>query len=96
MKTKKGDVMYKIDHFNRHKILLEYIDAILNSKSDSELRNMSKSLLIEIKGNLSNIKLENEIMRHFPNILINTYISENHSRSLQYTGWDSGNNYILE
>jgi hypothetical protein len=88
--------MYKIDHFNRNKILLEYIDSILDSKSDSEVRDMAKRLLIETKGNLSNIKLENEIMRHFPYILINTYISENHSRSLQYTGWDIGNNYILE
>ena len=88
--------MYKIDHFNRNKILLEYIDSILETKSDSEIRDMAKEFLIETKGNLSNIKLENEIMRHFPYILINTYISENHSRSLQYTGWDSGNNYILE
>jgi hypothetical protein len=96
MKTKKGDVMYKIDHFNRNKILLEYIDAILDSKSDSEVRNMAKYLLVEQKGLLSNNKLENEIMRHFPHILINTYISENHSRSLQYTGHDGGNNYILE
>jgi hypothetical protein len=88
--------MYKIDHFNRNKILLEYIDSILETKSDSEIRDMAKKLLIETKGNLSNIKLENEIMRHFPYILINIYISENHSRSLQYTGWDSGNNYILE
>jgi hypothetical protein len=88
--------MYKIDHFNRNQILLEYIDSILDPKSDSEVRDMAKRLLIETKGNLSNIQLENEIMRHFPYILINTYISENHSRNLQYTGWDGGDNYILE
>lgn len=76
--------MYKIDNYNRNQILSEYIDSIVNNLSATELKNIASNCLLKEKDFLSDDILEQEIMRHFPSILINHYISENSSRSSQY------------
>lgn len=81
--------MYKIDNFNRNSILSRYIESIVNSASILELKEIASNCLLKEKEFLSDRALEDEIMRHFPSILINQYLSENKARSDQYHNAES-------
>jgi hypothetical protein len=86
-------IMYKIDNYNRNQILSEYIDSIVNNLSVTELKSIASNCLLKEKDFLSDETLEQEIMRHFPSILIKYYVSENSSRSSQYHKSPEDSNY---
>ena len=68
--------MYKINNYNRSYVVERYVDDIVGGLHFLDIKSRLKNYLLNEKHNLNNEELEQEIMRHDPQLLSDIYIEE--------------------
>lgn len=68
--------MNKIDNYNRNLAISRYVEDIVAPLHLLDAKEMLKEYLRTQKAGLGNDELENEILRHDPNLLTDIYSEE--------------------